>query len=203
MTRKPDTRCAGTCGKLLWGGRGALPPGQRMCRPCRVSVPRLDITRSCEACGSTFTVRHRAIPSRACSVACGAKLRQYSSGPCVDCGQQTERQATQEGRLCVACALDRRRAYFRAKNAVRRGVPRPSRRLSIIELGTRDAWKCHLCRRRVDPRFRSPHPKSPTFDHLVPVADGGNDEPENLRLAHRDCNVRRGTRGAVQLLLVG
>lgn len=27
--------CAGGCGAWLWGGSTSLPPGQRMCRPCR------------------------------------------------------------------------------------------------------------------------------------------------------------------------
>jgi 5-methylcytosine-specific restriction endonuclease McrA len=49
----------------------------------------------------------------------------------------------------------------------------------------------------------SPHPRSPTVDHLIPVSEGGTDAPENLRLAHRTCNTKRGTRGTVQLLLVG
>lgn len=35
MARKPDTVCAGGCGRLLWGGRTSLPAGKRTCRPCR------------------------------------------------------------------------------------------------------------------------------------------------------------------------
>lgn len=35
MAKKPDTLCAGGCGRLLWSGRGALPAGERTCRECR------------------------------------------------------------------------------------------------------------------------------------------------------------------------
>lgn len=35
MPRSPNIECAGACGRLLWGGRGSLPAGQRMCRECR------------------------------------------------------------------------------------------------------------------------------------------------------------------------
>lgn len=35
MARKPDTECAGNCGKLLWGSPSSLPPGKRMCHECR------------------------------------------------------------------------------------------------------------------------------------------------------------------------
>lgn len=75
--------------------------------------------------------------------------------------------------------------------------------MTLAELGDRDGWRCHLCRRRVDRRLVSPHPMSGTFDHLIPVADGGTDAPVNLALAHRECNTRRGRRGAAQLQLVG
>lgn len=35
MPRKPDTVCAGGCGRLLWSGTGSRPAGERICRPCR------------------------------------------------------------------------------------------------------------------------------------------------------------------------
>lgn len=75
--------------------------------------------------------------------------------------------------------------------------------MTLAELGERDGWRCHLCRLRVDRTLTSPHPMSGTFDHLIPVADGGTDAPINLALAHRHCNTRRGRRGLAQLLLVG
>jgi 5-methylcytosine-specific restriction endonuclease McrA len=33
---------------------------------------------------------------------------------------------------------------------------------------------------------------SATFDHIIPRSQGGHDGLENLRLAHRRCNVARG-----------
>jgi 5-methylcytosine-specific restriction endonuclease McrA len=85
----------------------------------------------------------------------------------------------------------------------RRGARVSGPHLTMTQLGTRESWRCHLCTKRVDPRLKSPHPMSATFDHLIPVAEDGSDAPENLRLAHRTCNSRRGTGGVVQLLLVG
>lgn len=75
--------------------------------------------------------------------------------------------------------------------------------MTIVELGERDGWRCHLCERSVDKTRRGNDPLAPTYDHLIPVVDGGTDAPENLRLAHRHCNTRRGAGGTVQLLLVG
>lgn len=67
----------------------------------------------------------------------------------------------------------------------------------------RDGFRCHLCRGRVDMRLSGMHPKGPTIDHLIPVTAGGGDDPTNVALAHRECNVRRQTGGEVQLRLLG
>jgi 5-methylcytosine-specific restriction endonuclease McrA len=49
-----------------------------------------------------------------------------------------------------------------------------------------------------------PHLKVPTIDHIVPLADGGDDVKVNVQLAHFICNSIKGDRGGgEQLLLVG
>lgn len=209
MPQRPDVLCAGGCGKLLWRGRGSRPPGEATCRACRKvkSVPyqhqpdwvpkRQGLRKICSVCGTSFRTK---TGRRTCSEQC---LADGLCGLCVDCGTPTQRHPARGQRLCVACRDARRRARWRRKNAVRRGSEPVGRRLSIEELGERDGWRCHLCRKRVNPRWRAPDPRSATFDHLIPVSDGGNDSPENLRLAHWHCNSSRGAGGVVQLLLVG
>ncbi len=86
---------------------------------------------------------------------------------------------------------------------VRRGANPLGVTITIAKLGARDGWRCHLCRRKVDPTLPYQHRRAGTRDHLVPVSQGGDDSPANLRLAHRSCNSSRGVRGAVQLALVG
>lgn len=199
MAKKPDTPCGG-CGKLLWSGSSSLPPGQRRCRACRGG--RQPQPTSCLACGTVFTTRD----ARLCSKTCRAAYRrgkpaQATVRRCADCGLLKSVQASV--RSCADCFLARRRAHWRRKNAVRRGAVRVGRQISIAQLGDRDAWRCHLCLRKVDRALACPDPMSPTFDHLVPISDGGTDEPANVRLAHRFCNTSRGTGGVVQLMLVG
>jgi len=89
------------------------------------------------------------------------------------------------------------------KDSRRRGARVTGEQLTIRQLGDRDGWRCHLCRRPVNATLVNPHPRAATFDHLIPVADGGTDASANLRLAHRTCNTKRGTGGTVQLLLIG
>lgn len=61
----------------------------------------------------------------------------------------------------------------------------------------RDKRTCHICGTKVTKNTVS-------FDHLVPLSKGGPHTIENLRVAHRRCNSRRGAgRIPAQLLLFG
>jgi len=70
-------------------------------------------------------------------------------------------------------------------------------------VGERDGWRC-FCRRRINRLLTYPHPRSPSVDHIEPLSLGGEHTYANVRIAHLDCNVRRGNRIAVeQLALFG
>lgn len=73
----------------------------------------------------------------------------------------------------------------------------------LLEIAERDGWKCHICRKKVDPKFKYPHPMSATRDHLIPLSHGGLHEKRNVKLAHWDCNRRRHDGGTAQLRLIG
>lgn len=73
VARRPDTPCAG-CGKLLYGGKGVLPAGQRTCHDCRRKrrnetppKPRREPKPKllCEVCEKPFSGRHHTC-SREC-----------------------------------------------------------------------------------------------------------------------------------------
>lgn len=199
----------------MWRGRGTLPEGQAVCQPCRreqpqpYSRPELYGPRPCIHCGTEFTDPQR----RTCSESCvrarlGVNFRQLHDVPaqpvpCDDCGELTARGRNQEGRFCDGCARARRRAKDRRAAAVRRGAVVVGPRPKLEDIARRDGWRCHLCHRKVNPRVHFQHRNAATLDHLVPVTDGGTDEPANLALAHRGCNSRRGVGGQIQLALIG
>lgn len=56
--------------------------------------------------------------------------------------------------------------------------------------------KCALCREPVSLDIINPKdPLAPTLDHIVPLSRGGAlNATENVRLAHRSCNMKRGNR---------
>lgn len=103
---------------------------------------------------------------------------------------------------CDTCRLEARRAARRTRKAKRRGVMRVAYEpRTVFE---RDGWRCGLCGKPVCRSAQVPHPLAPTIDHIVPVARGGHDVPENVQCAHFECNWRKGDRGGnEQLLLLG
>lgn len=85
-----------------------------------------------------------------------------------------------------AFTIKRREARLRAANV---GLTERYRLRTIAE---RDGFTCHLCSALVDMTLSGKDSMGPTADHVLPVAKGGSDHPDNVRLAHRRCNVRRG-----------
>ena len=52
---------------------------------------------------------------------------------------------------------------------------------------------CGICGKPVDKSIRYPDPMSPTVDHIIPVSRNGDPVAlENLQLAHRYCNRKKG-----------
>lgn len=199
MPRTRNVPCR-SCGALLWSSASSRANGYAECRACRhVAVVKRQ-QQPCPTCGTPFVSTNAT--HRRCSRTCGPlqPLRNGEPRPCAKCAVG---QALAPRRWCDPCRSAARRAHYRRKNAVRRGALKVGATLTIEQLGDRDCWTCHLCRRRVGRTFKAPHPRSATFDHLIPISAGGTDAPENLRLAHWGCNSRRGAGGTVQLLLVG
>ena len=74
-------------------------------------------------------------------------------------------------------------------------------RMDIYE---RDRWMCQVCGAKVNGRLSYPHPRSPSLDHVIPLASGGTHEPANCQLAHLICNSTKGAGCAgEQLRLIG
>lgn len=71
-----------------------------------------------------------------------------------------------------------------------------TRRSRVQRIAERDGIACWLCGRPVDLSLRVTNKKHATADHVVPVSRGGVNALSNLRLAHSDCNNRRGNRDA-------
>lgn len=187
-----------------------------ICRPCRrrraapygPRKPRTPETFTCEACGSRFERIRPKTPPKTCSRACHLALlrrarSQPKKQPCAGACGATVISANPA--LCADCRETRKRERWQQKNRRRRAALREadSESYTLEEIAERDRFRCQLCCRKVDMRLKSPHPMSPTIDHIVPLAKGGDDTRANVQLAHRRCNTSKGVRGSQQLALLG
>lgn len=119
---------------------------------------------------------------------------------CFDCcAPITWKPSGSNVRRCDHCqALVRGRSEHRRRQAVAAGDD-----IAWRDLGERDGWKCHLCGGAVKQVAGvADEPMGATVDHLTPIADEGEHRWSNVALAHRVCNIRRGT-GQAQLRLIG
>jgi endogenous inhibitor of DNA gyrase (YacG/DUF329 family) len=119
--------------------------------------------------------------------------------PCPECGNLVASRVSTGHKLCLPCRKIRNRAANAIKNHRRRTRGRNA--ISVDQLAQRDGSRCNLCGRKIDMNLSGRAKWGPTIDHLVPVIDGGTNDPSNLALAHRFCNVSRHSRGPVQMLL--
>ena len=52
---------------------------------------------------------------------------------------------------------------------------------------------CHYCKKRSSRFVKLAHPRRATLDHLVPRSQGGFNTIENMVIACRPCNDRKGS----------
>ena len=81
----------------------------------------------------------------------------------------------------------------------------PYTKVSKQAVMERDDWKCRLCGHKLLDKFttvigtRTPHPRSPTIDHVVPLSFGPSSPGhvfDNCQAACWKCNCERGTEDA-------
>lgn len=161
----------------------------------------------CDWCGHRFIKRNG---RKYCSQHCldmnhpyRAKSSPISYGRCIEDGVLFIRRVGQLGRYCShAC---RHRASKRTRRH-RLRTNGQAESFTLLQVATRDGWRCHLCGERVSKVQVVPHPRAPTMDHLVPAAKGGAHALANVSLAHHECNWRKADRATAhgeQLRLIG
>jgi predicted nucleic acid-binding Zn ribbon protein len=193
----------GTClPKVCRFNNFGIDPGfpPRSCKVCAAAIPGTELpgNRNARFCSDFCRNMSRAKSAR--------KRRMRASTDlvnCDDCGWPSCRPSRNTANRCNWCRF--------VHEAMRKGINTAKRLVAMSagddidlrDLARRDGWRCHLCGKRVLKAVGQLHPKSPTADHLIPIAAGGTHTWDNVALAHRDCNMRRSDRGNAQLRLVG
>lgn len=161
---------------------------------------------SCETCNQLFCARGEKG---------GVDLRRSINRWCAECYESRPHGVTRYGQgcRCVTCraaVAKEARVYTaarkeqgrplsqtpsaRAGKAKYRARKRGAQQTEFVSLGyllKRDGYRCHLCRKKIDPELRWPHRKCATIDHIRPLSMDGTHEPWNCAPAHLSCNSRK------------
>jgi 5-methylcytosine-specific restriction endonuclease McrA len=94
--------------------------------------------------------------------------------------------------------LKRRKQLRKGKRRIKHPKAR-RRRWAVRMLVSKTGGLCEYCGKTTT--RDDDDPLRMTIDHVVPVSQGGDDRPENLRLACRRCNEEKGDGIAVDVYL--
>lgn len=154
------------------------------------STKRFGVTSRCKRCHKEQrALKAQEYHARLSDV---ATLRDQGLNRCYKCKQtksfslflKSRKSSFGVQNLCLECNNFIRRRYNRLRNRAERDYVR-------WEVFEADDFICYLCEDVLDPELFSPHPKSLTIDHVVPVSRGGADSRDNVRTACLDCNRRK------------
>lgn len=104
--------------------------------------------------------------------------------PCGQCGEPIDLTRTE------ANGRRRRPIHISRCDSCRR----PTNPTTVEALLARDGDSCAICSRPVDMSLPYPDQMSSSVDHVIPLAAGGPNTPENCALAHLGCNIKKRAR---------
>ena len=142
---------------------------------------------------------HRS-PNRFCSRDCktvqrnlderSARIASKPDRSCLHCGDYMPRTMRADAVFCSERCNSSAHQVTRV-HAKRAMTPRPTQLTLRLAIAERTDWNCGICGVPVDRRLMHPDPGYGSIDHIVPLAAGGSNDPENLQIAHLLCNLRK------------
>ena len=76
------------------------------------------------------------------------------------------------------------------------------RHINRMKVYFMDNGICGICGKRVNLKYKYPHPMSLSLDHIIPKSQGGRDAYSNVQVSHWICNVKLRETGEKQLRLL-
>ncbi len=166
---------------------GLRGPHPKWCGPCGVEARKLSQARHRDV--RDTTEKNRLQRERR---AAQKKEKHEALGPlvlfCWSCGAEIVRRRGMKGstpRHCSFCAAFR----VALQRADRAAVYASGEGFTATEIFERDKMICQLCG-QVCKGVR-PDPLSPSIDHVIPIARGGQHQRSNVQTAHLLCNMRK------------
>ncbi len=171
-------------------------PRIRVKKPLKPKFCRVSFIK-CESCEKVFSRKGWKHNQSFCDRKCSRKswvsnLRPSDSkSVCKGCGSDFFALTSLQKFCTKQCAkrVGKRNEKFLRRTRSASKVP-----VYRYEIWKRDNFICQLCFHLVDVLLKVPHPLAPTLDHVIPISKGGKHEPENVQLAHFECNWKRGNK---------
>lgn len=171
---------------------------------------------ACKGCGIIFESHQK---SRLfCCYSCNLAFRFAKLGSCVNCEEKVpfeytigldrnepgtplgdfpaqhvpcramflERVGREDDCRCAECKKRKDLTDSIPKTGQRRATFHGRHRQTVLQ---RDKFICQICGLPTDPDASPSADQYPTLDHIVRVIDGGDDDSDNLRTAHKWCNT--------------
>lgn len=108
---------------------------------------------------------------------------------CQQCNQYF--YGKEEDKFCSEeCKTKSKKQYSNRLKEIkkRKAHTEESKYINLESLYSRDNGVCYLCGMKCDYNADPNSDYYPSIDHVIPVAKGGKDRWDNVRLAHRKCN---------------
>jgi 5-methylcytosine-specific restriction endonuclease McrA len=151
----------------------------------------------CSWCGRSLRVNAGSSTTPVCR-ACRREARERE---CQHCGKVYEKRSSERGFYCSQpCAnpkkwpseAERYVAKKRRRRAMLRGAE--SEPYTMDQIAELTDFNCAICGTYVNMNLTGLDENGPNLDHIVPLSRGGSGLKENIQLAHRRCNLRKGAR---------
>lgn len=91
-----------------------------------------------------------------------------------------------------AAESEKHRQNMKKRRRTKKAKTAESSSISLPKLYERDKGICWICGEMCDYEADSNSNYYPSIDHVIPIARGGLDKWDNIKLAHRLCNSQRG-----------
>lgn len=191
---------------MSWAARRLQSMGRTRSAPYRQ-------TRECVGCGITFEAH---TPGRRYCCGLCKRLYQRTHFHCPECGDRRrnlfptsaeiqervdkhlpcriaflEREGRNDTCRCPECKERKGITEPLPKKASAQMRRTPGHHKHRAEVLERDEYICQICGEETNPQAHVGDPDYPNLDHIISVADGGDDSPDNLQTAHRRCNIKR------------
>ena len=135
-----------------------------------------------------------------CEACCKAEHEQYLKRPEAKTRKRTYSKHGDTPRANPDKAAAKRTYYLKRKSAIDKS--KGKRQISWHDLADLYGMRCAICGHDCDPSDTWVNKNGrrcigrlyPTVDHIVPLKHGGTDTLDNVQLAHKHCNSKKGTK---------